>query len=440
MLVKALSLDTGPIAEVDMHNENLDIAVVGAGVAGITAAFLLQARHRVTLYEKNDYLGGHTHTVVIPDGPDAGTPVDTGFIVLNDRTYPLFNRLLNKLAVEIRPSDMSFSYISEASGCHYASHSLNGLFAQRRNLGNPGHIYMLLEILRFNQAARRGLRRGSLANLSLGEFIQRLKMSRRFRTRYIVPMAAAIWSAPDADIMEFPMETFARFFDNHGLLSVRDQPQWYYVKGGSHTYIKAFRKMFRGIVHAGIAVRGVRRTASGVMIRMANGTRQKHDLVVVAAHADEALKLLEDPTADEKSLLGAWDYSRNQVVLHRDAGWMPPHRRAWASWNYRRQASADGRAPVTLTYHMNRLQHLNTRSPYFVTLNPPRPIAAGATVARFEYDHPTYTFASLATQPQLPRLNGPRRTYFCGSYWGYGFHEDAVRAAVDVAAALGGRL
>jgi predicted NAD/FAD-binding protein len=423
-----------------MHKDNLDIAVVGAGVAGITAAFLLQARHRVTLYEKNDYLGGHTHTVVIPEGPDAGTPVDTGFIVLNDRTYPLLNRLLDKLAVKISPSDMSFSYFSESSGFHYASHSFNGLFAQRRNLSNPAHLYMLLEILRFNQAARRGLPRGALANLTLGDFLQRLKMSRRFRTRYIVPMAAAIWSAPDADIMHFPMETFARFFENHGLLSVRDQPQWYYVEGGSHTYVKAFRDRFRGTIHAGIAVRGIRRTASGVQVRLAGGMQQNHDLAIVAAHADEALGLLEDPSSDEKRLLGAWDYSRNQVVLHVDTDWMPTNRRAWASWNYRRQASADGRAPVTLTYHMNRLQHLRTRKPYFVTLNPPRPIAAEATVARFEYHHPTYTFASMATQPELPRLNGARRTYFCGSYWGYGFHEDAVHAAVEVAAALGGRL
>ena len=423
-----------------MYSDNLDIAVVGAGVAGITAAFLLQPRHRVTLYEKNDYLGGHTHTVVIPEGPDAGTPVDTGFIVLNDRTYPLFNRLLRKLAVAIRPSDMSFSYTNANTGFQYASHSLNGLFAQRRNLVNPAHIYMLLEILRFNRAARQGLRRKSLGNLTLGDFLQRLKTSRRFRTRYIIPMAAAIWSAPDAQILDFPMETFARFFENHGLLSVNDQPQWYYVLGGSHTYVKAFRDTFRGTIHAGIAVRGIKRSASGVQLRMADGRRPHHDLAVVAAHADEALGLLEDPSADEQRLLGAWRYSRNQVVLHVDDGWMPPNRQAWASWNYRRQASADGRAPVTLTYHMNRLQHLQTRNPLFVTLNPPRSIAAQATVDRFEYHHPTYTFASMATQPELPRLNGRRRTFFCGSYWGYGFHEDAVRAAVDVAAALGGRL
>ena len=262
-----------------MHSDNLDIAVVGAGVAGITTAFLLQPRHRVTLYEKNNYLGGHTHTVVIPEGPDAGTPVDTGFIVLNDRTYPLFNRLLQRLAVAIRPSDMSFSYVSENSGFHFASHSLNGLFAQRRNLVNPAHIYMLMEILRFNRAARRGLRRRSLANLTLGDFLRRLKTSRRFRTRYIIPMAAAIWSAPDAQVLDFPMETFARFFDNHGLLSVNDQPQWYYVLGGSHTYVDAFRDRFRGTIHAGIAVRGIKRTASGVSLRMADGSRHKTDRI-----------------------------------------------------------------------------------------------------------------------------------------------------------------
>jgi predicted NAD/FAD-binding protein len=423
-----------------MQHAHLNIAVVGAGVAGVTAAFLLQQRHRVCLYERNDYIGGHTHTVVIPDGPDAGTPVDTGFIVLNDRTYPLFNRLLKALKVAIRPSDMSFSYYSARSGLQYASRNLSALLAQRRNLANPAHVYMLLEILRFNLTVRRALRLGRLERLTLGDFLRRIRMSRRFRERYIIPMAAAIWSSPDADVMAFPMETFARFFENHGLLSPTNQPQWYYVQGGSHTYIKAFQRRFDGQIRTRRPVVGLRRDDAGVVLRLPDGQRHRHDLAIVATHADEALTLLEDPAPEEQKMLGAWRYSRNQVVLHTDAAWMPTNRRAWASWNYFRHATAHSRNPVTLTYHMNRLQRLQTHQHYFVTLNPPAPIVPEKTVAVFDYHHPMYTFAGLATQPDLPLLNGRRRTYFCGSYHGYGFHEDAVRSAVAVAAALGGEL
>ncbi|MDJ0874177.1 MAG: FAD-dependent oxidoreductase [Desulfobacterales bacterium] len=423
-----------------MSHENLDVAVIGGGVSGITAAYLLQQRHRVSLYERNDYVGGHTHTVIIPDGPDAGTPVDTGFIVLNDRTYPLFNRLLQRLGVDIRPSDMSFSYHSLRSGYQYASRGLSALFAQRANLVNPAHLYMLTEILRFNRAARAGLKDGSLGDMTLGGFLRRMHMSRFFRTRYIIPMAAAIWSSPDDDIMDFPMATFARFFHNHGLLSVRDQPQWYYVRGGSHRYVKAFRDDFKGEIHTQRAISSLKRSDTGVDVRFMDGSRRRHDMAVVATHADEALALLEDPSAEEKHLLGAWRYSRNRVVLHTDVGWMPPQQRAWASWNYRRASIADDHTPIVLTYHMNRLQRLRTQQQYFVTLNPPEPIDPQATVDTFIYHHPMYTFSSMATQAELPRLNASRRTYYCGSYWGYGFHEDAVRAAVSVAAALGADL
>ncbi len=426
--------------DIAMPANDLDIAVIGGGVAGVTAAYILQQHHRVSLYERNDYVGGHTHTVVIPDGPDAGTPVDTGFIVLNDRTYPLFNRLLGRLEVAIRPSDMSFSYYSAASGFQYASRNLNALFAQRRNLANPTHLYMLTEILRFNHAARRSLERNALGGLTLGDFLRQMRMSRAFRTRYILPMAAAIWSSPDDDVMDFPMATFARFFENHGLLSVRDMPQWYYVHGGSHTYVQAFRRRFKGRIFTQTPACGLKRDDAGIDLRLADGSTRRHDIAVVALHADEAFGLLEDPTPDEKRLLGPWRYSRNQVILHTDREWMPPLERAWASWNYYRAPGDNRRAPITLTYHMNRLQQLRTRRPYFVTLNPPRPIAARDTVATFTYHHPMYTFASLETQAELPRLNGCRRTFYCGSYHGYGFHEDAVRAAVQTSTPLGGRL
>jgi predicted NAD/FAD-binding protein len=420
-----------------MKDTPLNIAVIGGGVAGIVAAYLLQRRHRVTLYEKNDYLGGHTHTITIPAGPDAGTPVDTGFIVLNDRTYPLFNRFLDQLNVPILASDMSFSYYCQASGFQYASHSLNGMFAQRRNLINPGFLRMLLEILRFNRTASRELAAGRLVSLTLGSFLRQFHFSPRFRERYIIPMAAAIWSSPDEDIADFPMETFARFFSNHGLLTVSDQPQWYVVKGGSQAYVAAFRAQFEGDIVLNADIAGIRRAGDSVTITTAGGDQRHLDHVVIATHADEALQLLADPTEDEKRLLGPWRYSRNRVILHSDPRFMPSNPRAWASWNYAREVGASPRTPVTLTYHMNRLQRLDTQAPYFVTLNPNREIEERHVVTRLVYTHPMFDFASLATQPQLAQLNGRNRTSFCGSYFGYGFHEDAVRAANRAVEAFG---
>ena len=420
-----------------MTDSPLNIAVVGGGVAGITAAYLLQRRHRVTLYEQNDYLGGHTHTITIPAGPDAGTPVDTGFIVLNDRTYPRFNRLLQQLNVSIQASEMSFSYFCEQTGFQYASRDLDSLFARRRNLLDMGYLRLLLEILRFNRIARRELVSGRLAALTLGRFLTQYRFSHRFREQYIIPMAAAIWSAPDADAADFPMETFARFFSNHGLLTVSDQPQWYVVQGGSQTYVKAFQKNFRGDIVRNAPIRRIRRDPQAATLSLQDGRRHHLDHVVIATHADEAYRLLQDPSEDEKRLLSPWQYSTNQVILHSDDRFMPSNRRAWASWNYLREAGSPAGAPVTLTYHMNRLQRLETRAPYFVTLNPGRAIDDALVTARLTYTHPMYTFASLATQAQLPQLNGHNRTSYCGSYFGYGFHEDAVRAATLVAESFG---
>jgi predicted NAD/FAD-binding protein len=417
--------------------QKLSIAVVGGGVAGITAAYLLQRHHHVTLFEKNAKIGGHTNTIRIPDGPDAGTPVDTGFIVLNDRTYQRFNRLLVQLEVPIQASEMSFSYFCQETGFQYASRSFNSLFARRRNLFDIGYLRLLLDILRFNHAAHRDLVSGGLTGLTLGQFLEQYRFSPRFREQYIIPMAAAIWSSPDEDVANFPMETFARFFSHHGLLSVSDQPQWYVVKGGSHAYVKAFQKRFQGDIVSNTPIQGIRRNADSVTLVMSEGRRLHLDHVVIATHADEAFQLLQDPTPDEQRLLRPWRYSTNRVILHTDPGFMPSNRRAWASWNYTRTRGASARTPVTLTYHMNRLQRLATRSPYFVTLNPGREIDDAHVITRLTYTHPMFSFDSLATQPELTRLNGSNRTSYCGSYFGYGFHEDAVRAATLVAESFG---
>ena len=417
--------------------KRLNIAVVGGGIAGITAAYQLQKAHHVSLFEANDYVGGHTNTRVIPDGPDAGTPVDTGFIVLNDRTYPILNRFFDKLNVRIQKSDMSFSYFSERTGFQYASQNFNSLFAQRGNLLDPGYWWVLGEILSFNRKVQRGLRRGTLGALTLGEFLRRFNFSERFKRQYVFPMVAAIWSAPDAQVDQFPMLTFARFFSNHGLLNVTNQPQWYYVAGGSQTYVRAFLKQFDGDVHTQTPLESIARRPEGVVLQTTGGETHRFDRVIIATHADQALKLLADPSALEKRLLGPWRYSVNETFLHTDTRWMPANRRAWASWNFFRAEGVGAQAPVTLTYHMNRLQQLHTDRQYLVTLNPFKPIAEDKIVARMTYTHPTFTFESLGTQRDLPRLNGKRNTAFCGSYFRYGFHEDAARSGVLAAAALG---
>lgn len=420
-----------------MDTQPLDIAVIGCGVAGLAAAHVLQRRHRVTVYEKNDHLGGHTHTVVIPDGPDAGTPVDTGFIVFNTRTYPNFIRLLDDLGVAARASEMSFSFTCRATGLVYAGTDLNGLFAQRRNLLRAAFLGMLRDIGRFGRRAGDDLAAGRLAGRTLGDYLADLGLGRAFRDDYLLPMGAAIWSTPTRDMLAFPAESFIRFFGNHGLLTLRDRPQWQTVAGGSHSYVKAFAAAFRGELRPGTAVAGVRRDADGVTVRLADGASRRFHHAVIATHADEALALLEDPTPDETRLLGAWRYNRNHTVLHTDAAALPPLRRAWAAWNYARAVDADGESRLSVTYHMNRLQGLAAAREYCVSLNRPQPPAPGCTVAEMLYTHPMYTTEALASQAELPALSGPHHTHFCGSYHRWGFHEDAVASGLAVCRRFG---
>lgn len=413
------------------------IAVVGGGIAGIMAAYLLQKKHDVSLFEKNSYIGGHTNTVLIPDGPDAGTPVDTGFIVLNDRTYPVLNRFFDALGVAVKKSDMSFSYFCERTGFQYASRNLSSLFARRRSLLDPGYWSMLAQILVFNASVLKKLRNGELDDLTLGQFLHQFKFSRRFRQQYVYPMVAAIWSAPDLEVERFPMLTFARFFNNHGLLHTHGQPQWYFVAGGSHSYVRAFLQGFGGEVHTRANIASIERDGDTVTLAEAGGQTRIFDKAVIAAHADDALRLLADPSDEEKRLLGAWRYSKNRTILHTDLRWMPSSPTAWASWNVIRSRQSDTDSPVTLTYHMNRLQQLQTSRDYLVTLNPFRPIDQKKIVTQMTYTHPIFTFESLRTQSDLAKLNGDRNTVYCGSYFGYGFHEDAARSGVEAATVLG---
>lgn len=416
---------------------SLRIAVVGGGISGIGAAYLLQRRHKVVLFEKNDYVGGHTNTVTVRSGRDAELQVDTGFIVLNDRTYPNFMRFLQQLGVAIAPTDMGFSYFDRRTGFQYAGSDLNGLFAQRSNLFKPDFWAFLLEIVRFGSVSKRSLSDGSLRGASLGDYLKAQRFSDALIHRYILPMGAAIWSTPSARMVEFPAESFLRFCDNHGLLDLRKRPQWYFIPGGSQTYVRRFLESFQGETRVGCGVRSLRRHEDGVTLRLPDGSEEEFDSVVVATHADEALALLEDPHPEEVRLLSQWKYNHNHAVLHTDSSFLPPLLNARSSWNYVREPFGGDASPVTLTYSMNRLQKLKAAKEYCVTLNAARPIAPESVIRSIDYAHPMYSFGAVESQEPLRRRNGLRRTYFCGAYLGYGFHEDGFRSGMEAAAHFG---
>lgn len=391
----------------------------------------------MVLFEKNDCAGGHAHTVTVPSGPDAGTAVDTGFIVMNHRNYPLFSRLLDQLGVELKDSSMSFAYWDQNTGLQYDGSGLGGLFAQRRNLLRPSHYRMVGDIFRFFREADRDLRTGSLRNRTLGEYLEKGRYSDVFVRHHLVPMSAAIWSTPDEQMLEFPAESFVQFFHNHGLLTVNDRPLWRTVKGGSRSYVDRILQEFNGQVRLSSPVSSVVRIPPHVAVACPGSAPEEFDAAVIAVHADEALALLADPSAEESRLLGPWRYQPNDTVLHSDASAMPPLTRIWSSWNYVREQGSAPSAPAALTYWMNRLQGLDTRSPLFVSLNLRRQPAPSSTIMRATYTHPTYSSAALSAQTELQSLNGRRNTWFCGSYFGYGFHEDAVRSGVQAARAFG---
>jgi predicted NAD/FAD-binding protein len=409
--------------------------VIGSGISGIMSAYLLQKKYQVTLIEKSSRLGGHTHTVTLEKGPDAGLSIDTGFIVFNDRTYPHFIRFLNELQVPYQPSDMSFSYESRSPEFYYNGTNLSGLFAQKKNLVSPSFYKMLKDILRFNEMSLQAHREGSIPDLNLGDYLRGLKCGQWMIERYIVPMAAAIWSSSPGRILDFPARTFIHFFVNHGLLEIRNRPQWYTVTGGSHRYIQAFLKNFKGKVMTSANVTSISRDPQSVRV-ICDGAELKADILVLAAHADESLSLLgANAHPSEQGYLSEWAYSKNEAVLHTDVRWLPKNSKAWASWNVidPSPSVAESR-PVCLTYHMNRLQRLKTQENYCVTLNPfSDDLDESKVIKRIQYTHPLYTSGALKTQAGLKEISGERRTYFAGAYLGYGFHEDGVRSAVEIA-------
>ena len=411
----------------------MKIAVVGSGVSGLVAAWLLHPAHEVTVFEADARIGGHVHTVPVR-GPDGDWAVDTGFIVFNDRNYPLFCRILDRLGVASRAGDMSFSVHEEATGLEWNGSGLGGAFAQRRNLLRPAHLRMLMEVLRFHREARDLLADGE--ETRLGTWLDARGYSPVFRARFLIPMAAAIWSADPERILDGPARSFARFFHNHGMLAVEGRPRWRTVAGGSARYVERLTEGFRGRIRTGTPVAGIRRLPDRVRITPAGGPPEEFDHAVVAAHSDQALRMLEDPSDAERGVLGAIPYQPNDTVLHTDASALPRSPRARACWNAFVPKAPRGR--VTVTYDMNRLQGLAARETYCVTLNRPEAAAPDRVLGRYLYHHPVYTTAAPAAQARWEEVNGVRRTWYCGAWWGHGFHEDGVRSAVAVARRLAG--
>lgn len=408
----------------------MKIAIIGTGIAGNYAAWRLAPRHDITVFEADDRIGGHTNTIEVDEG-GRRLAVDTGFIVFNDVTYPNFLAMLDKLGVESQPSDMSFSVSGGRENVEYNGGSLNRVFAQRSNLLRPSFYRMLADILRFNREALSLLEQPDL-DVTLGEYLDRNGYSTRFTEHYILPMGSAIWSATAERMRAMPAVFFVRFFQNHGLLNVKDHPQWRVIKGGSASYVEKLVAGHRDRIRLNAPVESVRRHPEYIEIRARGCAPERFDRVFIASHSDQALAMLADPTPQEREVLGAIGYQHNQAVLHTDTSLMPRRRRAWAAWNYNIPRDAqrlDGK--VTLTYNMNILQGLDTTRDYCVTLNNTGAIDPRKILRVIDYGHPVFTERAVAAQGRHREINGARRTYYCGAYWRYGFHEDGVVSAID---------
>jgi len=410
------------------------IAVIGSGISGLAAAYYLSRKHEVSVFEKEPRVGGHTHTVTVESsrGP---LPVDTGFIVHNDRTYPNLVRLLAKLGVETQPSDMSFGVTCRRTGFEYSSRGLSGFFAQRGNVLRPAQYRLLMEILRFNRKAPKLLADPAAEGLTLGEAIEQGGYSSLFTERYLYPMASAVWSMSTDAIRSFPALTLLRFFDNHGMLGIDTHPKWNVIRGGSHAYLGPITAPFRDRIHTQASLQSVARSESQVTLRFQDRPAMPFDQVVFACHGNQVLRLLESPSDAERDVLGGFKTSRNEVCLHTDSSLLPVRPGARASWNYHLgQNSGQG---ATLTYHMNRLQALDVPEQYCVTLNGESAIDPSKVVRRMVYFHPLYTRDAIRAQARWKEVSGMNRTHYCGAYWFYGFHEDGLNSALRVARTLG---
>lgn len=410
------------------------IAVVGSGISGLAAAWLLSKRHHVTLYESGDHLGGHTNTRTVETG-DGTIPVDTGFIVFNPPNYPNLTALFDRLGVKTHPADMSFALTFAGEGFEYSGSDLNGFFGQRRNIFDPGHWQLLAEIKRFFHTSQARIA-AYPDHISLGAFLAAETYSKSFIERHIVPMGAAIWSSPMAQMLDFPAKAFIDFYANHAMLRFFGRGKWRTVTGGARTYVE---KLIADSNLVGIegGVKRIIRRNDMVMIEDRDGVVRRYDQVIVATHADQALELLSEPDALETAYLGAFAYQRNRAVLHRDPRFMPKRRRLWSAWNYLKTESGT-ETGLCVTYWMNALQALPTRTDLFVTLNPPAHMHPKLVEQVIDYAHPVFDHTAIRTQQKLWALQGRRNTWFAGAYFGYGFHEDGLQSGLAVAEALGG--
>ena len=414
----------------------MKIGIIGAGVAGLTAAYLLSEKYNITLIERNKRLGGHTNTISVKEN-GKGIDVDTGFIVLNDRNYTNFKKLLSKLKVKIRNTDMSFSYYDESDGFNYAGTGISGYFAQKKNLFSPKHYRFLLNVKKYSKKAANDVSNNVLIDETLGEYLIRNNFPKDIIDKFIIPMGAAVWSGSRNEISNFPVKMFLKFFNNHGILDLNNAPQWHTVDGGSYTYVRRILDQFKGKIIKGNGAESIQRTDDKVEVTLENNEKLLFDKVVCATHANQTYHMIKDISVEEKRILEPWEYSKNKTILHTDISLMPPTKSAWACWNYVKNKDSKDSDEVSVTYYMNRLQGLKTENDYLVTLNPTKIIPKNKIIYENEYTHPKYTHSSLSTQKNIEKVNGLNQLYFCGSYCRYGFHEDAVISAVNVAKKLG---
>lgn len=408
-----------------------NIAIIGSGISGLTAAYLLSKKHNVTVYEKNDRIGGHTATVDVEKG-GASYAIDTGFIVFNDKTYPNFLALLSEIGISQQATEMSFSVHNCQTGLEYNGHNLNTLFAQRRNILRPKFWLLIKEILRFNKHCKLIFNNDDyISGYTLGQFLKENQFSHFFAEHYILPMGAAIWSSSLAQMESFEFKFFVQFFHNHGLLNITDRPQWYVIPNGSRSYLLPLCKPFENNIKLNANIRAITRTEHKVELHFNDAASEVFDDVVIACHSDQALALLSDASEDEKNILSAMPYSENSVVLHTDKALLPERKNAWASWNY--QLSEDRHKAASVTYNMNILQGINSAETFCVTLNQKEAINPQKVIGEYLYHHPIFSTESIAAQKKRRVICGVNRTHFAGAYWYSGFHEDGVKSAVEVA-------
>ncbi|MCI5048798.1 MAG: FAD-dependent oxidoreductase [Rickettsiales bacterium] len=415
----------------------MKIAIIGSGISGLGAAYLLHQEHDITLYEKNNYLGGHSRTIEAQtaDGP---IPVDTGFIVFNYRNYPNLTGLFKQIDVPVAISDMSFAASIDDGWMEYGTQSLSNVFAQKRNLLRPQFWRMIRDTFTFNKRAMTYLNKDP--SISLGQCLDELGMGEWFRNYFILAMGGAIWSTPLQQMLAFPAQTFVRFFDNHGLLTVNDQPQWYTVKGGSREYVKRVSEPFKDRIQLGCGVQRVTRTADGVEVSDERGDVQHYDQVIFACHSDQAMALLETPSKEERITVGNVRYQPNRLLLHSDVRLMPKRKQAWASWVYMLEGRTDSNPAVSLSYWMNRLQPLETEIPLIVTLNPGIEPDPELVYDEHVFEHPVFDADAIRAQNKLDNIQGKDRIWYCGAWQRYGFHEDGLLSAVRVVEKMGGTI